>query len=1509
MMNVRRISELCRVICGVSLVLLSVPDMSLATPPTGSVSINSGAAIATSQYVPLDLSCTDDVGCVEMQFSNDNLSWSTPEAYATSKSWWTLTDGDGAKIVYAKFKDNEGNWSSEYSDAITLDSPPITTATPGPGNYYSAQSVVLSCNDGVGSGCDKIYYTTDGSTPTTSSATYSAPIAVGSHMTIKYFATDLVGTSGGIATGLYTVYTAPTLFTEVSANISVSSGGVWGDYDNDGDLDILLPDQQPGVSGQGRIFRNDGSGTFSNINAGFLPYGAAYGFGAWPDFDNDGDLDILVAGFAPTTVLRNDSAGVFTAVSLGIAGIIYTPSADWGDYDNDGDLDLFVQGMTSSSVNFGKIYRNDDGAFVDINAPINGSRSGSAAWGDYDKDGDLDLVVLSSENGYGAVKQTNIYRNDNGSFVNINAGLPVAETHPGSVAWGDVDNDGDLDLLYARSNDVRIYVNTAGTFSLHQTLSPAQGRYGCAKFGDLDNDGDLDVVLIGTTNNLDRLPARVYLNSSGTFSESTNSGLPILQHSGFSNVANAVAMGDYDGDGDLDLLLTGEDGVGFKTRLFENKSAVTNVKPLAPTTSQSSVNGSSVTFTWDAASDDHTPSNGLTYNLRVGTSSGGVQIVSPHAAGNGARKVPAFGNVQQNRTWTIKDLSPGTYYWSVQSVDSSFVGSPFSTEQTVQVTGTTLDTTPPSAPTNTETQLPTLPGQLITTWTKPSDTDFNHIHIYRSTVAGQLGNLIIPTNEITGIKYTDTLLASQTKYYYTVRSVDTAGNESTNTAQVSGTTLDKTPPAVPGNQSATFTGPTPTITLSWTKPTASDLAHIHIYRSTASGTVGPLLYDNQTTTSKTDTGLENGTTYYYTIRAIDQLGNETTNTAQVSATITLADVTGPGAVTNVTSNYPANGNQITINWTNPANDFALIRLYRSTTSGQKGNLVHQGTLATFTDTNINPGSTYWYTFDAIDTAGNISAYTAPSITPLDTETPGCIAQLKATPLADAKIQLTWLRSPATDLNLFYDIYGYDGSGNINTTSSASTTHPVTTWTSATLSNGTTYQYAIKTVDGAGNTSATCATAAATALTDPTVAGVSAAIKIPYSGKKYSGNQLQIMAEQISGSHSDLKNIRFEYYNSGNSQWEAIPIAPTSNTANPDLASPYFIHWDVSALTTGDYKLRAVATNTNNIIDTTPGFITVTINNSSADVTQNAGNSQETINATSGGSVATTNASITVPAGTYAANATVTITTPDPVTKAATVPASHDNAQSFHDITTTGTTTEENNIAVEIPYADADDDLKLDTAPLISVLDLKICRNISGQIWTCLDSIVDTSNKVVRANTTTLGLMALLVPPVTLGQSNWNMASVALTPDTPTPAGVFGVSGNNVKTYNPTTQAYQQATSVQPGIGYYVWGYKSLKPKGTEISSATFSTPIKKGWNIVGNPYKGNVLAKNLKVNCGTEKTITQSETDGEVVGTFFHSINGAYQLAVVSSTTDTIDTWKGYWLLSDKDCNLIFSKP
>jgi hypothetical protein len=396
---------------------------------------------------------------------------------------------------------------------------------------------------------------------------------------------------------------------------------------------------------------------------------------AWGDFDNDGLMDILLCGYNGTNpvtqVWRNTGSG-FININAGLPGVDQG-SVAWGDFDNDGRLDILLCGL-SNSLAITQVWRNTGSGFSNINAGLPGIDQGSVAWGDYDNDGRLDILLCGYDDFLG-IPITQVWRNTGNGFSNINAGLPGVDVS--SVAWGDYDNDGRLDILLCGDNGsgpiTQVWRNTGNGFTNINAGLPGVEE-GLVAWGDYDSDGRLDILLCGFTESA--AITQVWRNTGNGFAE-------IQDLPGVANGA-AVAWADYYNDGRLDFLISGYiPGSSLATQLWLNQIPTTNSRPTAPSSLSMALLGSSLTLSWKAASDLQTPVSGLSYNLRVGTSPGGSDILAPMANTSGMRLVPQRGNFQSTQL-TLQLPSPPapgtTFYCSVQSIDTSFAGSPFAPE-------------------------------------------------------------------------------------------------------------------------------------------------------------------------------------------------------------------------------------------------------------------------------------------------------------------------------------------------------------------------------------------------------------------------------------------------------------------------------------------------------------------------------------------------------------------------------------------------------------------------------------------------------------------------------------------------------------------------------------------------------------------------------------------------------------------------------------------------------------
>jgi hypothetical protein len=403
--------------------------------------------------------------------------------------------------------------------------------------------------------------------------------------------------SGSVTSRVAHLEVDPT-FTKVMAGSIVNDGGdsiacAWGDYDDDGFIDLFVSNWNTDLDGRDFLYHNNGDGTFTRITAGPEVNDPVASIGAtWADYDNDGHLDLLVCKQGlPNTLYRNNGNGTFTQARNLLARQVENSTAGvWGDFDNDGWLDLFIANVGDPGIGAPAniLYQSDQqGDFKAISfgtKPIGDGASFAAAWGDYDNDGYLDVIV-SQGGGQGPQHALLYHNNHNGTFTMQSNSVVVADRLPHEgCAWGDFNNDGWLDLCIANfygQNNCLFLNNGDGTFT-QITNSPVTLDGGTTKnvtWTDYDNDGWLDLFVSNTgpfdLTNFTSLGEETnflyHNNGDGTFRKVTSGSLVNdLGHSCGS------AWGDYDNDGFLDLFVARGFIVGSENNLLYRNNGNSN---------------------------------------------------------------------------------------------------------------------------------------------------------------------------------------------------------------------------------------------------------------------------------------------------------------------------------------------------------------------------------------------------------------------------------------------------------------------------------------------------------------------------------------------------------------------------------------------------------------------------------------------------------------------------------------------------------------------------------------------------------------------------------------------------------------------------------------------------------------------------------------------------------------------------------------------------------------------
>ena len=405
----------------------------------------------------------------------------------------------------------------------------------------------------------------------------------------------------------------------------MGSGAAWGDYDNDGWPDLFLvnlagpltlsADSLRHSPAHCALYHNNRDGTFTDVSAQAGVDLRIWGMGAeWGDYDNDGWLDLVVSAYGENVLLHNNGDGTFTnrTRTSGLGGKLgFWSGVAWGDYDRDGFLDLYVTGyvkytrpVVSAAASRGYedvenpvsinpnafppernlLYHNNrNGTFTEVSvaAGVVGAlgKSLEATWSDFDNDGWPDLYVAND------VSDNQLFRNlHNGTFADISHEAHVADYRSAmGLAVGDWDGDQKLDLfithwiaqenaLYEHQGDRPLeFQDIADRVGLGQIALDYVG-WGTFFF-DYDNDGKLDIfVANGHTFQRRDAPselapetAQLFWNrgrADGFFEVGAASG----DYFRVPHVGRGAAFADYDHDGDLDVVVVNHGGTATLLR-------------------------------------------------------------------------------------------------------------------------------------------------------------------------------------------------------------------------------------------------------------------------------------------------------------------------------------------------------------------------------------------------------------------------------------------------------------------------------------------------------------------------------------------------------------------------------------------------------------------------------------------------------------------------------------------------------------------------------------------------------------------------------------------------------------------------------------------------------------------------------------------------------------------------------------------------------------------------------
>ncbi|MEO9964257.1 MAG: FG-GAP-like repeat-containing protein [Reichenbachiella sp.] len=459
----------------------------------------------------------------------------------------------------------------------------------------------------------------------------------------------------------------------------------WLDYDNDNDLDFIITGQFDTNTLTTEVYENIGDDKFE---LAFTLLGYSESSLGLMNLDNNNYVDLLITGRAigidNDLSIYHNLTGEFALQGPIISE--YLSSGGYGalvsgDFNNDLNQDFFITGVNGyidGEVNLeGRLYlKGSDQNFAYSSSIDHAVYLSDAVAFDADNDQDLDLFISGSDNDF-PYQRTELYLNEGGKFT-LDEDNTFDQVQNAAIAQGDYDNDGDYDLFVMGLDAnldpmIRLYSNEGGQFTKVEDtgLDNHSGSAGAVDWGDYDGDGDLDLLLGGDSAGSFDFEIMIN-NGDGTFEH--------LDEINFENLSyGSVAWGDYDGDGDLDILATGyEELESPKILVYRNNNSVDLSAPNTPSGLEVSYAEDSVFLSWSSGLAAKISSDGVTYNLNVRKGDLDQVFFSFSDVSTGFRKVVGTGNMGFSTESYFHNLEDGRYFWQVQSINSAFQSSPFS---------------------------------------------------------------------------------------------------------------------------------------------------------------------------------------------------------------------------------------------------------------------------------------------------------------------------------------------------------------------------------------------------------------------------------------------------------------------------------------------------------------------------------------------------------------------------------------------------------------------------------------------------------------------------------------------------------------------------------------------------------------------------------------------------------------------------------------------------------------